>query len=478
LEYRAEKTDRFDLPLTTPSQDAVEHYIEGLDRILSGNLGAETSLRAAIDEDEGFAMAHAALAGLDLRQRRFEGAREHAQAARDLSSGLTRRERSHIQSTTEMMLGRAPDALRMAEEHLQEFPGDANILQQYTFLAFGSGEHERNAQTLRLIERLEDAYGDEWFYTGTRSFYLHELDRFDESRHFAEKSLAGNPRNGNASHNMAHCFYETADYTGGIEFIAGWVGEYDPRAPFYSHLNWHLALFELTQGRYKRAHEIYRQTIRPSVLEQAGGLGPPIADAASLLWRFRLYGHEVPEQDWSEVAEFSRAAVEQGSYAWQDMHAALALSAAGDSTTLDAMLQRLRRRAERGNVMDAEVTLPLVRGIEAFARGAYDEAIVQIEAISPDLVRAGGSQAQRQVFEETLLQAYLNAEQYERAEDLLRERLEHRHSARDFFWLARAQLGAGRLNEADASLLAARESWAGADPDAPELGSGLAESDA
>jgi uncharacterized protein HemY len=82
------------------------------------------------------------------------------------------------------------------------------------------------------------------------------------------------------------------------------------------------------------------------------------------------------------------------------------------------------------------------------------------------------------VFEETLLQAYLNAEQYERAEDLLRERLEHRHSARDFFWLARAQLGAGRLNEADASLLAARESWAGADPDAPELGSGLAESDA
>lgn len=457
------------MPLTATSQRAVDFYVDGLDRVLSGNLGAEASLRSAVKEDEGFAMAYAALAGLDMRQRRFDDARLNAERARELSRGLTRRERSHIETATEMILGRAPNAMKLTEEHLQEFPGDANILQQYTYLNFGSGDPERNRRTLGLIESLEDAYGDEWYYTGTRSFYLHELDRFDESRHYAERSLAGNPRNGNASHNMAHCFYETADYTGGIEFIAEWVDEYDARAPFFSHLNWHLALFELTQGRYKRAHEIYLQTIRPSVLEQAGGLGPPIADATSLLWRFRIYGYPVPDDEWAEVATFSRDSVQAGTYAWQDMHAALALAATGDTATLDEMTQRLSRRAERSNAMDAEVTLPLVRGIEAFARGDYDETIRLIEPVAPQMVRAGGSQAQRQVFDETLLQAYLNAEQYEAAEDMLRERLEHRHSARDFFWLAEAQSGAGDPDAARKSRKTGRSGWAGADPDAPEL---------
>lgn len=469
MDYKTEKTDRFGLPLTTTSQKAVDSYVDGMDRILSGNLGAERSLRDAVTEDEGFAMAYAGLAGIDLRQRRFEAARDNASKARELANGLTRRERSHIETATEMIVGRAPNAMKLTDEHLQEFPGDANILQQYTYLNFGSGDRDRNVRTLELLESIEDAYGDEWYYTGTRSFYLHELDRFDESRHYAERSLRGNPRNGNASHNMAHCFYETADYTGGIEFIAKWVDAYDARAPFFSHLNWHLALFELTQGRYKRAHEIYRQTIRPSVLEQAGGLGPPIADATSLLWRFRLYGYAVPEDEWAEVAKFSRDAYHAGSYAWQDMHAALALAATGDTTTLDEMTARLRRRAERGNTMDAEVTLPLVRGIEAFARGAYDEAVRLIEPLAPQMVRTGGSHAQRQVFEETLLQAYLNAEQYEKAEDMLRKRLEHRHSARDFFWLAEAQEAAGSSDAATESLRIARDHWTNADSDAPEL---------
>ncbi|MEZ4570662.1 MAG: hypothetical protein R2849_10120 [Thermomicrobiales bacterium] len=204
-------------------------------------------------------------------------------------------------------------------------------------------------------------------------------------------------------------------------------------------------------GPLQAPHEIYRQTIRPT--EQAGGSGPPIADATSLLWRFRLYGYPVSADEWDEVATFSRDSVNAGSYAWQDMHAALALAATGDTTTLDAMTERLRRRAERGNTMDAEVTLPLVRGIEAFARGAYDETVKLIEPIAPEMVRLGGSHAQRQVFEGTLLQVKIQCRAVREAvEGMLRKRLEHRHSARDFFWLAEAQQVSGDLAGVAASL--------------------------
>ena len=65
-----------------------------------------------------------------------------------------------------------------------------------------------------------------------------------------------------------------------------------------------------------------------------------------------------------------------------------------------------------------------------------------------DLVRIGGSNAQREVFEDTLLQAYLRAGRFAEAEVLLRKRVGRRHSARDFFWLGSADTTA-RLWEPD-----------------------------
>jgi hypothetical protein len=57
----------------------------------------------------------------------------------------------------------------------------------------------------------------------------------------------------------------------------------------------------------------------------------------------------------------------------------------------------------------------------------------------------------------------------EKAEGLLRKRLEHRHSGRDFFWLAEADSSQGLLDAAGASRERARGLWADADRDAPEM---------
>ena len=304
----AAQRDRYDLPLTTNSSSAVDDYVRGIDLVLSGNVGASEHLERTLEADEGFAMGHAALASIDLRWRRVDAARAHVEAARKLSGGISKRERQHIEVIGQMIDGSGTAALNAAEEHLQEFPNDGYILSQYIGLRRGPGCREMSAAILDTIERLEPAYGDDWFYTGARSFQLHELNRFDESRRYAELSLNGNPRNGNAAHNLAHCFYETADYIGGLDFLNGWIVEYHPDAPHYSHLNWHKALFDLTQGRYQSSYDVYRASIRPSVLKQdVGALGPPVADATSLFWRYRLYGSSLERtEDWQEIDEFAR----------------------------------------------------------------------------------------------------------------------------------------------------------------------------
>ena len=463
--------DRYNLPLSTSSNAAAEHYVQGIDLVLSGNVGAEDRLADALGADEGFALAHAALASLDLRWRRFDSAADHAEAARTLASGTSKREQQHIDVITSMIDGRGSEALALAREHLDLFPSDAYILQQYIGLRRGPGCREMSAAILDTIEALEPAYGDDWFYAGTRSFQLHELNRFDESRRYAERSLAGNPRNGNAAHNMAHCFYETSDYVAGIEFLTDWIAGYHPDAPHYSHLNWHKALFDLTQGRYQDSYDVYRETIRPSVLKQdIGGLGPPLADATSLFWRYRLYGSQLEQAaDWTEIDQFSVTTAAGPRTPFYDAHCALSFAATGNDRAMSALIDALREAAANGHAVTREVALPLVLGIDAFGRGAYAETITHIEPIFDDLVRLGGSQAQRMVFEETLLRAYMLAGRHEKAEMLLRKRLEHRHSGRDFFWLAEADSSQGLMDAASENRRRARGLWNNADPNAPEF---------
>jgi predicted Zn-dependent protease len=137
------------------------------------------------------------------------------------------------------------------------------------------------------------------------------------------------------------------------------------------------------------------------------------------------------------------------------------------------MTDRLQVLADQGDTLAREVTLPLVQGINAFAHGAYGEAIRLMAPLFTEprldqLARIGGSHAQREVFEDTMLEAYLRAEQFDKAEEMLRLRLQRRASVRDLLWLGRAQMSSGQPEAARASLDEVTQRWRDADPGAPE----------
>ena len=123
---------------------------------------------------------------------------------------------------------------------------------------------------------------------------------------------------------------------------------------------------------------------------------------------------------WREVRDQGAPAAERPGPAFRDAHAALAFTAGGDVEARDKLLGRLRDEALKGNLLAREITLPLVQGVDAFAQGQYDRAVELLEPVFPQLARIGGSHAQREVFEDTLLEAYLRDEQFDKAEDMLR----------------------------------------------------------
>ena len=61
--------DRFNNSITTLSNSASNHYIDGVDRILAGQSGITNAFKNAIEADPGFALAYAGLA----RGQQYEG---------------------------------------------------------------------------------------------------------------------------------------------------------------------------------------------------------------------------------------------------------------------------------------------------------------------------------------------------------------------------------------------------------------------
>jgi hypothetical protein len=81
----------------------------------------------------------------------------------------------------------------------------------------------------------------------------------------------------------------------------------------------------------------------------------------------------------------------------------------------------------------------MVKACAAFARADYEAAVEHLAPVADQVVRIGGSNAQRSVVEDMLVQAYLRAGHYAQAAALLQQRLARRPSPRDTAWLTQAQ---------------------------------------
>jgi tetratricopeptide (TPR) repeat protein len=468
------RKDRYGLPITTSSTLAAERFIEGVDLLLEQNFGPEERFTQAIEADAGFALAHGALAYmLNLRAQVAE-ARQQAQQAQSLTAGVSRRERQQIEAIALFVNGQGTRSYALIREHLADYPRDMLMIRlaQRLFVlgCSGAGVASFPAILFALMQSVESAYGDDWAFLGQYAFAHHETGRLQEARRLAERSLKLRPTNAVAAHSAAHVFFESGDYASGGDFLDTWLKGFDRRAPYRVHLSWHQALFELALGHYQRVLALYEEEIRPSVVTH---MITSLNDSAALLWRWYMYSGTRPPIPPEEVRDLATPAAARPGPAFRDAHAALAFAVAGDEVYMGQMIDRLQGLADQGDTLASEVTLPLVQGIHAFAQGVYGEAVRRMEPLFgmphlDQLARIGGSHAQREVFEDTMLEAYLRAEQFDKAEEMLRTRLQRRASVRDLFWLGRAQVHSGQPEAARASLQEVTQRWQDADPGLPE----------
>jgi hypothetical protein len=149
-----------------------------------------------------------------------------------------------------------------------------------------------------------------------------------------------------------------------------------------------------------------------------------------MLWRLHLIGEDVGALAGALAEGWPAQTAGAGYYAFNDVHYVLALLAAGQGARAEAWVARCAERAlaaedaRRANhAMAREVGLPLMRGLLALERGDADGAADTIYPVRAIARSFGGSHAQRDLIDLTLLAAAARGNRRALGRALLNERL-------------------------------------------------------
>ena len=418
-------TDRYGLPLSTPSAAAARAYVEAVDNVFAAGENLVAGFEAALAHDPGFALAEIGRARALATYGRAAEARAAATNARALAAGTTARERSHVEALALAVEGRGDAALAAIKTHLKDTPRDAMVLHPTTGV-FGligfSGRLDRGAELLALLDDVAPHYGDDWWFTAIHAFAECEAGRLADADARVNRALEAAPHNANAAHVRAHVDYELNQPQAGAQFLRGWLTRFTHNALLRGHLAWHLALWELGAGNAEEAWRLYEAEFRPQLVG-AGAPIPPLnvlSDIASWLWRAELSGQARREDDWRLLSTYIATRFPAAGNAFVDTHAAMPFLRAGDTAgfaRLQAELAALA--AERPASM---VALRIAEGLAAHSQGNWTLAAARLGEARIEVARIGGSHAQGELVDRSMLDALKRAGLAEQAAALVAAR--------------------------------------------------------
>jgi hypothetical protein len=380
------------------------------------------SVDRALEAAPAMAMAYALKAWLHLLGTEPAGlpvARECLRAARLLPANA--RERGHLEAASRVAEGRWREAGRVLEDVSAAWPRDALALQAGHQVDFFTGDarmlRDRIARALPAWSASQPGHHA---LLGMLAFGLEECGDYAEAERYGRQSVERERRDGWGWHAVAHVMEMQDRARDGIAWLGQDTAAWSEGSFFAVHNWWHLALFHLDRGDADLALRLFDGPIhgpRTTVVLD-------MIDASALLWRLQLAGVDVGDR-WQSVADGWGPLAGAGNYAFNDWHAMMAFVGSGRRNAQQAVLDALENAA--GGEADTaafarEVGLDAARAIRAFGEGHFDETVRLLRPIRSYAHRFGGSHAQRDLIDLTLIEAAVRAGMGTLAAALVHER--------------------------------------------------------
>ena len=331
----------------------------------------------------------------------------------------------------EAVLAKAPcDALAMKLSHAIRFIlGDATGMR-------------------RSIEALLPAYDLDHpargYLLGCHAFTLEETGDYEHAEIAGRQALWMAPDDAWGLHAVAHVHDMTGRTREGLAWLTGRESAWAHCNNFRYHVWWHKALMYLDQGEIDEVFDLYDREIRKDHTDDYRD----ISNGAALLMRLELEGIDVGAR-WDEMAQIAARRTEDGSLIFADLHYLLALTHGEDKTPAHSLLRRIARDAKapqsEAALRMADPGMDAAEGLLAFSESRHGDAFCHLSRVRATMQLAGGSHAQRDVFERITIDAGIRAGCFDAAERILAERQAQRAGAEDAYAAARhALIAAGR----------------------------------
>lgn len=307
----------------------------------------------------------------------------------------------------------------VADTLTDAYPQDLSLLKIAQYHAFNAGDA---GHMLSLAQKCLHANTHRAPMHSMLAFAYEQSNDLKQAEHAAHTALDIDASEPWAHHALAHVHLGRGTIDEGLKILTDSAVSWKGLNSFmFTHNWWHVALFDIVRGNVRNALEIYD--------EHCWGVQPDYSQdqigAVSLLARLELAGMNVGNR-WQQLRPYLETRDDDVVQPFLSLQYLYGLARSG-SPKADSLLSLIRQQADHPHVPgDAmlwrEVGIDLAEALVAHSQQAYERATELIAPLRKQIWRIGGSHAQRDLFEQLLLDARLRSGQWEKA----RKTLEHR----------------------------------------------------
>lgn len=411
-------------PLSGAVQTSVQHYERALHQFQCYRGDPVATIETACAEQPDFVMGrvmHAWLHLLGTEPAALPVAREDLEQARQWPTNA--REQAHLSAIGLLLDGYWHAARRLLEDLTLDYPLDGLGLLAGHVLDFYVGDARMLRDRItRAFPAWSPAMPGYHALLGMHAFGLEECGAYARAAASGHAALLLEPRDAWAHHAVTHVLEMQGRQHEGIAWMRDRQRQWAEDNFFAIHNWWHLALFHLDLEETDAVLALFDDAIGAS----QSPLALDLVDASALLWRLHLLGVDVGER-WQGVAERWQAFADSGHYAFNDAHAMMAFACDQRRESIQTLLAAQQRAMESSGdnaLFTRDVGAPLCQAILAFVDGNPARTVELLRPLRSIAHRFGGSHAQRDLIDLTLLEAALRDGQKSLACALAAERVD------------------------------------------------------
>ncbi|XP_071966189.1 tetratricopeptide repeat protein 38-like [Antedon mediterranea] len=414
------------LPLSSTSNEACKLYDAALTQYVGwydepSVGGLEVTLGKLEKADESFIMGRVISNGLellgtgtniDLSSDLKEGIDEMVRIA--TGSDISQREQQHVTAIKLFSEGYQKKACETWERILVEHPTDMLALKFAHDSYFYLGESNQIRDSIaRVMPYWKNTMPLSSYLHGMYAFGLEETNLYAQAEKQARLGLELNPNDPWATHSMAHVLEMNGRSIEGIQFMSSTETNWNICGMIACHNYWHWALYCIENADYQKALAIYDQQVQQRTLGSSAPLD--MVDAASLLYRLEMEGVSVGKERWQKIFDVTKPHLDDHTLVFNDIHYLMAALGAKQNDIVKRFKESTtdfikKKKGDQRNIMN-EVGVVMFEAFQAYDDGDFSKAVETMLPVRYQVINIGGSHAQRDVFNQFLIQAALKSDQ-------------------------------------------------------------------